>query len=213
MFIPAGPMPDDAQTRTDGAPGRGGQGCRATVSSGIGLASYGSRFGAAVQQKRPRERGRPTRKIGRPRARLQGRCRCKRGREKAQEMPWRCPGAAERRLLDARGGGRQWQSDNTKQYTAALISGRQAGVAAQVASTSTGKQHRTHKSRQNTQNSGAVVVHGLHVRLGVPAGVSAAIRAGVCLVNVSHVVVVVNVSLVNPGAPEIVVLVAAVVQR
>ena len=83
MFIP-GPMPDDAQTRTDGAPGRGGQGCRATVSSGIGLASYGSRFGAAVQQKRPRERGRPTRKIGRPRARLQGRSRCKWGREKAQ---------------------------------------------------------------------------------------------------------------------------------
>ena len=126
-------MPDDAQTRTDGAPGRGGQGYRATVPSGIGLASYGSRFGAAVQQKRPRERGRPTRKIGRPRARLQGHCRCKRGRENAQEMPWRCPGAAERRLLDARGGGRQWQSDNTKQYTAALISGRQAGVAAQVA--------------------------------------------------------------------------------
>ena len=126
-------MPDDAQTRTDGAPGRGGQGCRATVSSGIGLASHGSRFGAAVQQKRPRERGRPTRKIGRPLARLQGRCRCKRGREKAQGMPWRCPGAAERWLLDARGGGRQWQSDNTKQYIAALISGRQAGVAAQVA--------------------------------------------------------------------------------
>ena len=70
LFIP-GPMPDDAQTRTDGAPGRGGQGCRATVSSGIGLASHGSRFGAAVQQKRPRERGRPTRKIGRPLARLQ----------------------------------------------------------------------------------------------------------------------------------------------
>ena len=150
LFIP-GPMPDDAQTRTDGAPGRGGQGCRATVSSGIGLASYGSRFGAAVQQKRPRERGRPTRKIGRPRARLQGRCRCKRGREKAQEMPWRCPGAAERRLLDARGGGRQWQSDNTKQYTAALISGRQAGVAAQVASTSTGKQHTGHARTRRTQ--------------------------------------------------------------
>ena len=55
----AGPMPDDAQTRTDGAPGRGGQGCRATVSSGIGMASCGSRFGASVQQKRPRGRGRP----------------------------------------------------------------------------------------------------------------------------------------------------------
>ena len=132
MFIPV-PMPGVVQTRTDGAPGRGGQGCRVSVTPGIGLASYGSRFGAAVQQKRPRERGRPTRKIGRPHARLQGRCRCKRGRKKAQEMPWRCPGAAERRLLDARGGGRQWQSDNTKQYIAALISGRQAGVAAQVA--------------------------------------------------------------------------------
>ena len=113
-------------------------------------------------------------------------------------MPWRCPGATERRLLDAIGGGRQWRGDNTEQYIAALISGRQAGVAAQTRASN------TQIRPKHTQPSGAVIVHGLKVRLGVPAGVSATIRAGVC---------VVNVSLVNVAAPAVLVVAAVVLLR
>ena len=88
-------------------------------------------------------------------------------------MPWRCPGATERWLLDAIGGGRQWRGDNTEQYIAALISGRQAGVAAQFAAQT--RASNTQIRPKHTQPSGAVIVHGLKVRLGAPAGVSATI--------------------------------------